>query len=42
MTPATVVGRTWKTQEAKALWAGIAAHAFSRLDRPMTSAVGSC
>ena len=40
MTPATAVGRVWKTHEAKALWAGIAAHAFSRLDRPMTSAVG--
>jgi phytoene dehydrogenase-like protein len=40
MTPATVVGKAWKTQETKALWAGIAAHAFSRLDRPLTSAVG--
>ena len=40
MLPATTLARTWKTEEAKALWAGIAAHAFSRLDRPMTSAVG--
>ncbi len=38
--PATVLGRVWQTEEAKALWAGIAAHAFARLDRPMTSAVG--
>jgi phytoene dehydrogenase-like protein len=40
MTPATVLGRAWRTEPARALWAGIAAHAFSRLDRPMTSAVG--
>ena len=40
MLPATTLARTWKTEEAKALWAGVAAHAFSRLDRPMTSAVG--
>ena len=38
--PATTVARAWRTEEAKALWAGVAAHAFSRLDRPMTSAVG--
>jgi phytoene dehydrogenase-like protein len=38
--PATILARAWKTQQAKALWAGVAAHAFSRLDRPMTSAVG--
>lgn len=40
MLPATSVARAWSTQEAKALWAGVAAHAFRRLDRPMTSAVG--
>ncbi|MEO8264984.1 MAG: NAD(P)/FAD-dependent oxidoreductase [Ilumatobacteraceae bacterium] len=40
MLPATTLARVWKTDEAKALWAGVAAHAFSRLDRPMTSAVG--
>jgi len=40
MLPATTLARVWKTKEAKALWAGVAAHAFSRLDRPMTSAVG--
>jgi phytoene dehydrogenase-like protein len=38
--PATTVGRVWRTEQARALWAGVAAHAFSRLDRPMTSAVG--
>ncbi len=40
MLPATTLARTWRTDEAQALWAGIAAHVFSRLDRPMTSAVG--
>ena len=40
MMPATAVGRLWRVEETRALWAGIAAHAFSRLDRPMTSAVG--
>ena len=38
--PATVLARAWKTEQAKALWAGAAAHAFYRLDRPFTSAVG--
>ena len=31
---------SWQTDEAKALWAGVAAHALYRLDRPLTSAVG--
>ncbi len=38
--PATVVAHAWKSAEARALWAGVAAHAFTRLDRPMSSAVG--
>jgi phytoene dehydrogenase-like protein len=40
MLPATALARAWKTEHAKALWAGVAAHAFYRLDRPFTSAVG--
>ena len=40
MLPATVLARVWREEQAKALWAGVAAHAFYRLDRPMTSAVG--
>ena len=40
MLPAVAVGRLWRTEQAEALWAGVAAHAFNRLDRPMTSAVG--
>lgn len=39
-TPAKVVSRLWRSEQARALWAGVAAHAFWRLDRPMTSAVG--
>jgi phytoene dehydrogenase-like protein len=38
--PATLLGRLLKTPQARALWMGVAAHAFSRLDRAMTSAVG--
>lgn len=40
MLPATAVGRLWRTEQARALWAGVAAHTFARLDWPMTSAVG--
>jgi phytoene dehydrogenase-like protein len=38
--PATTLARAWGGDETKALWAGVAAHTFSRLDRPLTSAVG--
>lgn len=38
--PATALARVWSSAEARALWTGIAAHAFTRLDRPMSSAVG--
>jgi phytoene dehydrogenase-like protein len=40
MMPATMLGGIWRTEEARALWAGVAAHACHRLDRPTTSAVG--
>ena len=40
MLPATTLARLWRTEEVRALWAGVAAHACYRLDRPMTSAVG--
>ncbi len=39
--PATVLGRLFRTDAARALWMGVAAHAIHRLDRPMTSAVGA-
>ena len=38
--PAAVLARAWSTPQARALWGGVAAHAFWRLDRPLTSAVG--
>jgi phytoene dehydrogenase-like protein len=38
--PAAVLARVWSTPQARALWGGVAAHAFWRLDRPLTSAVG--
>jgi phytoene dehydrogenase-like protein len=38
--PATLLARAWKTPQAKALFGGVAAHAFSPLNRPMSSSVG--
>lgn len=40
VSPATALARLWSTPQARALWTGVAAHAFWRLDRPMTSAIG--
>jgi len=38
--PATVLTRRWRTPGARALFGGVAAHSFARLDRPLSSAVG--
>ncbi len=38
--PAAAVARAFRTEPARALWTGVAAHAFTRLDRPLSSAVG--
>ena len=38
--PATLVGRSFRTDEARALFAGCSAHAFLPLSRPQTSAMG--
>ncbi|PQP21942.1 phytoene desaturase family protein [Rhodococcus opacus] len=38
--PATVLARRWKSEEARALFGGIAAHAYFPLSMPSTSAVG--
>jgi phytoene dehydrogenase-like protein len=38
--PATVLARRWKTDEARALFGGVAAHLIQPLRRPLTSAVG--
>ena len=40
MLPATLLARTLPTPEARALFGGVAAHSFSPLSRPLTSAVG--
>lgn len=39
-TPATVLARRFRTDHGRALFAGVAAHAFSPLSRPMSSSVG--
>jgi len=39
-TPATLLARRWRTEEARALFAGVAAHAFRPLDSVMSSAIG--
>ena len=39
-TPATLLARKFRTEEARALWGGCAAHAFSPLSAPMSSSVG--
>ncbi|AIJ26181.1 MULTISPECIES: phytoene desaturase family protein [Amycolatopsis] len=38
--PATAVARRWRTDRARALFAGVAAHAFHPLTRPTTAAIG--
>jgi phytoene dehydrogenase-like protein len=38
--PATLLARSWKTPQARALFGGVAAHSFAALNRPMSSAVG--
>jgi phytoene dehydrogenase-like protein len=38
--PATVMARWFRTEQARALFGGQAAHAFTRLDRPLTTALG--
>ncbi len=38
--PATVLARWFRTERGRALYGGIAAHLFSRLDRPLTASLG--
>ncbi len=38
--PASVLARSFKTSQARALFGGVAAHAFAPLSRPMSSSVG--
>jgi phytoene dehydrogenase-like protein len=37
---ATTLGRMFRGEHARALWGGVAAHAFHPLTRPLTSAIG--
>jgi phytoene dehydrogenase-like protein len=39
-TPASVLARSWSTPRGRALFGGVAAHAFAPLTRPMSSSVG--
>jgi phytoene dehydrogenase-like protein len=39
-TPATVLARAWRTEQARALFGSVAAHAIAPLNRPMSSSVG--
>jgi len=38
--PAALLARRWSTEEARALFAGVAAHAFRPFGSPMSSAIG--
>ncbi|MEJ9080966.1 MULTISPECIES: phytoene desaturase family protein [Gordonia] len=38
--PASVLARVFRTPEARALFGGIAAHVYTRLDRPLTASLG--
>jgi phytoene dehydrogenase-like protein len=38
--PATAIARSFRSEQAKALWGGCAAHAFAPLARPLSASVG--
>lgn len=38
--PATVLARRWRTEQARALFAGVAAHGLAPLSAPMSSSIG--
>jgi phytoene dehydrogenase-like protein len=38
--PATVLARWFRTEQVRALFGGVAAHVFTRLDRPLTASLG--
>jgi phytoene dehydrogenase-like protein len=40
LVPATVFARRWRSDEARALFTGVAAHAFSSLHAPLSSSAG--
>lgn len=40
LAPASLLAKAFATEEARALWGGIAAHAFHPLDRPLSASIG--
>ncbi|PTM96663.1 MULTISPECIES: NAD(P)/FAD-dependent oxidoreductase [unclassified Streptomyces] len=40
LAPASLLAKTFRTEKARALWGGVAAHAFHPLERPLTASVG--
>ena len=40
LAPASLIAKTWKSQHAKALFGGVAAHALSPLTKPLSASVG--
>ncbi|MFD7441217.1 phytoene desaturase family protein [Streptomyces sp. NPDC059909] len=40
LAPASLLAKTFVTEEARALWGGVAAHAFHPLHRPLSASIG--
>ncbi|MFF4800736.1 phytoene desaturase family protein [Streptomyces sp. NPDC001351] len=40
LAPASVLAKAFRTEEARGLWGGVAAHAFHPLERPLTASIG--
>jgi phytoene dehydrogenase-like protein len=40
LAPASLLARLFRTDEARALWGGVAAHAFHPLERPLSASIG--
>ncbi|WP_340379872.1 NAD(P)/FAD-dependent oxidoreductase [Streptomyces sp. SS7] len=40
LAPASLLATAFETEEARALWGGVAAHAFRPLDRPLSASIG--
>ncbi|MEV5954741.1 NAD(P)/FAD-dependent oxidoreductase [Streptomyces sp. NPDC051987] len=40
LAPASLLAKAFRTEEARALWGGVAAHAFRPLERPLSASIG--
>ncbi|MER5431890.1 NAD(P)/FAD-dependent oxidoreductase [Streptomyces sp. NPDC002588] len=40
LAPASLLAKAFRTEEARALWGGVAAHAFHPLERPLSASIG--